>query len=112
VPPTPLVKARKADFLGGAALFPRGAVRLATAHSVPLVIFRSTVDPVSGKREIWIESPATDTDETILFERAVRNLEEAVKMQPAAWHLWGALGAFSEAPAEPGHPLRQGATHS
>jgi hypothetical protein len=104
VPPTPLVKARKADFLGGEAWFPRGAVRLATAHRVALVIFRSTVDPVSGRREIWIESPATDADETILFERAVRNLEEAVKMQPAAWHLWGALGAFSGAAVESGHP--------
>ena len=111
VPPTPLVKARKADFLGSAAWFPRGAVRLATAHRVPLVIFRPTVDPVSGKREIWIESPATEEDETILFESAVRHLEAAVKMQPAAWHLWGALSAFSEASVEAGHLPPQGATH-
>ena len=112
VPPAPLVKARKADFLGGTAWFPRGAVRLAVAHRVSLVIFRSTVDPTSGKREIWIESPAAATDETVLFERAVRNLEEAVKMQPAAWHLWGALNAFSEAALTAGHSQPQGATHS
>ena len=49
VPPTPSVKTRPAPFLGRMANFPRGAVRLATAHKVPLVIFRSTVDPLNGR---------------------------------------------------------------
>jgi hypothetical protein len=99
VPPLPNVKSRAAKFLGAKVLFPTGAVRLAVAHRVPLVIFRSMVDPESGKREIWIEPPAAEFNETWLFERAVKSLEEAVRAQPSAWHMWGMLDALENAAA-------------
>ena len=102
VPPLPKVKSRRTKFLGAHAVFPTGAIRLAAAHRVPLVIFRSMVDPVSGIREIWIEPAATVFNESILFEYAVKLLEAAVRAQPAAWHMWGALDAFEKAAARSG----------
>jgi lauroyl/myristoyl acyltransferase len=102
VPPAPNVKFRAVKFLGARALFPTGAVRLALAHRAPLVIFRCMVDPVSGKREIWIESPALDVSEAALMERAVKSLEEAVRTQPSAWHMWGVLDALEKAAEEHG----------
>lgn len=102
VPPLPNVKSRAARFLGAKVLFPTGAVRLAVAHRAPLVIFRSMVDPESGKRELWIEPAAVEFNEALLFERAVESLEEAVLAQPAAWHMWGALNALEQAAAGSG----------
>ncbi len=97
VPPAPNVKSRTVQLLGTKALFPTGAVRLAVAHRVPLVIFRSMVDPADGKREIWIEPPAAEFNEAWLFERAVKSLEEAVRLEPSAWHMWGMLDALEKA---------------
>ena len=54
-------------------------------------------DPERGRHEIWIESPALDASEDALFGRAVASLEEAVRVHPAAWHMWSSLDAFNQA---------------
>ena len=94
VPPLQNVKSAQVPFLGSVGTFPRGAARLAARHNVPLVVFRSLVDPESGRRELWIDSILAGTSESVMIESSVHDLESAIQSQPAAWHMWMALPAF------------------
>jgi len=100
VPPAPNVKSTAVQFLGGTGIFPRGAARLAASQNMPLVVFRSIIDPETGLRELWIDSINAGTTELTLIETSVQDLEGAIQSQPAAWHMWAALPELFKAPRD------------
>lgn len=81
-------------FLGQAAAFPKGVIRLATRMQIPIVIFDMSVDLDTGRRTLRISPPLLVADEAAFAQHSAERLEQLVEHDSAAWHMWADVETF------------------
>lgn len=96
--PQPTARSRvTADFMGAAARFPDGLVRIAQSKGVPLVAYLASLDPKTGRRHLTFKHLRPDAGNAMRALAAM--LERAIRDDPAAWHLWANWPQFFDQPA-------------
>ncbi len=96
--PPPLSGSRvPVPFMGGEAWFPDGLSRLAASEGVPFVAYLARLDPVTGLRHLTL-SRLPVNGEAPMHSLATL-LENALRNDPAAWHLWAEWPLFFSNPA-------------
>lgn len=76
------------------AFFPAGVFSLAEREKVPVYLYSILLDRQSGKRRMIIKGPYTGLGKDALAQHFADLLDDAIKQDPCAWHLWPYLEAF------------------
>jgi hypothetical protein len=80
------------QLLGRPARFPRGLLRLAVDHQVPVTVYLTGLDASTGRRCLRIHQLGVPESVEALAATAFGYLDRAIRDDPPSWHFW------SEAP--------------
>jgi len=83
-------------FLGGQARVPRGLLRLAVDHQIPVVVYLTGIRWADGGRFLRIYPLGIHSDLDELMRQVFAYLEDAVREDPVAWHFWAVAERFFE----------------
>jgi len=76
------------DFIGLRARVPRGLLRMAADLRVPVTVFLTGIRMSDGTRTLHIHRLGTRNDAASLIVDVFALLDEAVRLDAAAWHFW------------------------
>lgn len=79
---------------------PRGLIRLAVDAAVPVVFFRSGIDPGNGRRRIHIGAAQVWRSENELASRLGAEIAQLIDLDAPAWHMWPYATQLMSRPAE------------
>ena len=109
VPPGQAYSGMPVEFLGSPAWLPPGLIRLARIENVSIAVYTVGFDHASGRRKLQIRrlpAPRPDATDAANDEQRMqliaRELERAIAADPPAWHAWGDLPLFRQAPSRGG----------
>jgi lauroyl/myristoyl acyltransferase len=80
--------------LGMHASVPRGLMRLAVDHQVPVVLYLTGLNTRTGQRFLRIKQLGVYSDVEALAHAAFLELEKAIAEDPPAWHFWAISERF------------------
>jgi len=84
--PEPGTATRPVSLLDRDVLFPDGILRIAAAEDVPMIAFVASLDRASGARRLrFLRLPSDPADALAALAKL---LDEALRRDPASWHLW------------------------
>jgi lauroyl/myristoyl acyltransferase len=90
---------------GRPASLPKGVIRIALRHAVPIVVFSMSLDAATGRRLLRISRPHPGDDEQALAQAFADALEALIAEDSAAWQMWPHVQDFfdpyPDAPATP-----------
>lgn len=92
VPADQVSASEEVQLLGRPARFPRGLLRLAVDHQVPVTVYLTGLDASTGRRRLRIHQLGVPESVETLAARAFGFLDQAIREDPPSWHFW------SEAP--------------
>ena len=82
------------QLLGMQARVPRGLLRLAVDHAIPVTVYVTGLNTQTGERFLRIKQLGTSTELPELVKTVFGELELLVIENPAAWHFWGIAERF------------------
>lgn len=82
------------DILGMTARVPTALLRLAVEKSLPVTLFLTGINLVTGKRTLNIKSINPSEDLISLTACVFNELSLAIEKDPAAWHFWSESQRF------------------
>lgn len=94
VPSSPEQPSLEVSLLGRRARFPAGALSLAAAEGVPVYLYTMAVDRQSGQRLLEVQPPIRGETAEALAKRLAQCLDQALRRDPTAWHLWAWVDHF------------------
>lgn len=82
------------EFLGFHANVPRALIRMAGDKQVPIIVYMTGFDLLTGRRtlRIWDLGIPTNTDQMIV--RMYQYLDESIRKAPPLWHFWSEADRF------------------
>lgn len=86
------------ELLGMHARVPRGLLRLATDHAIPVTVFTVGINLETGHRKLILETLPVERDTETLIARVFSKLDDALRWQPEAWHFWSEADRFFVSP--------------
>lgn len=94
VPSNPEHPCLEVTLFGRRARFPAGAISLAASEGVPIYLYTMALDRQSGMRHLQVHAPIRGLAPEALAVRIAQCLEQAIRQDPAAWHLWAWIDHF------------------
>lgn len=94
VPSSPEQPCLEVSLLGRRARFPAGAISLAAAEGIPVYPYTMALDPQSGQRLLQVQPPLVGETAEALAVRLAQCLDQALRRDPTAWHLWAWVDHF------------------
>lgn len=94
VPSNPEHPCLEVTLFGRRARFPAGAISLAASEGVPIFLYTMALDRQSGMRHLQVHAPIQGLAPEALAVRIAQCLEQAIRQDPAAWHLWAWIDHF------------------
>jgi hypothetical protein len=82
------------DVLGFQTLVPRGLLRLAVDHEVPVVLYITGLNTDDGSRFLHIQSLGTSSTVESLAARLFGELDLLIRSDAPAWHFWAIAERF------------------
>lgn len=80
--------------LGAHMQLPRGLLRIAAENGIAVTVFTMGLDMETGRRKLCLRQLSITTDSESLSYKVFSFLEEAVKDDTSAWHLWSQFDRF------------------
>lgn len=80
--------------LGMKARVPRGLLRLAVAHQIPVVVYVTGLDTETGHRYLHIQPVRAPTSLDNLARDVFAELEQLIARDAPAWHFWSVSERF------------------
>jgi lauroyl/myristoyl acyltransferase len=77
------------DLLGKPARMPRGLLRVAVDHGLPVTVYLTGLRVEDGRRTLAIHQLGVYRDLQPLMADVFRLLDQAIADDPPAWHFWG-----------------------
>lgn len=87
------------ELLGMQARVPRGLLRLAADHAIQVTVFTVGINLETGHRHLQLDTLAVERDVDVLIAKVFSRLEDAMRMQPEAWHFWSEADRFFVPPS-------------
>lgn len=78
------------------ARVPRALLRMAAERAIPVTIYLTGIDMVTGERFLRIRQLEPQTDVDKLFELVFAEFDRALREDTAAWHFWSESERFFE----------------
>lgn len=94
VPADQVSASQSIRLLGMPARVPRGLLRLAADHKVPVSVYVTGIRMSDGQRFLRIRQLPVSGDADTLVEAVFRLLESAIAEDAPAWHFWGEADRF------------------
>ncbi len=94
VPADEVKAAMPIELLGMQASVPRGLMRLAVDHEVPIVLYITGLETRRGSRFLRIKRLGVYTSVESLSKTVFGELERLIEEDPPAWHFWAIAGRF------------------
>ena len=82
------------DILGMKARVPRGLLRLAVDQAVPVVLYVTGLNTLTGGRFLRIKPLGISHCVEVLAEQVLSELEGLIAQEAPAWHFWGIADRF------------------
>lgn len=94
VPSNPEHPCLEVTLFGRRARFPAGAISLAASEGVPIYLYTMALDRQTGLRHLQIQDPIEGQTPQALAALMAQYLEQALRSDPTAWHLWAWIDHF------------------
>lgn len=94
VPADQVSASQDMNILGVVARVPRGLMRLAIDHRLPVTVFVTGFDLASGRRFVRIHRMGVRSDRQELMREVFDVLDSAIRENPPAWHFWSESERF------------------
>lgn len=86
------------SLLGRTVWVPRGMLRLAVEHQIPVWINHFDMDLRTGRRTLVIRPLGVFEDQDQLARALFQALQSLIEKEPAFWHLWAQVERFVQPP--------------
>ena len=86
------------ELLGMKANVPRGLLRLAVDSQVPVVLYITGLNTITGRRLLQIKPLGVGSSVGGLATQVFAELEQLIAQDAPAWHFWGIADRFFEPP--------------
>lgn len=94
VPSNPEHPCLEVTLFGRRARFPAGAISLAASVGVPIYLYTMALDRQTGLRHLQIQDTIEGQTPQALAALMAQCLEQALRSDPTAWHLWAWIDHF------------------
>lgn len=105
VPSDEAIASMPITLLGLEASVPRGLLRLAVDKQVPVVLYTTGLNTLTGKRTLQIQCLVQATRVEDLATTAFSELERLIAQDAPAWHFWGIAERFFRRQGPPSYSI-------
>ena len=82
------------EILGVRMRMPKGLLRVAADHGLPVTLFMLGLDVHTGRRTLRLLTLPVETNTEQLAQNVFRHLDDAIRSDPWAWHFWSQINRF------------------
>ncbi len=94
VPQDQVAASEPVQVLGRQMRVPSGLLRLAVERRVPVTLYLTGIDLHSGQRFLSVRTLGVRDDLNLLAQEIFRELDNAIQVEPPAWHFWSEAPRF------------------